>query len=291
MVLRRDWVFWRAHGRLPRRRAPVTLSEKINYRVLYDRRPELAPTCDKSAMKDLARASGARVRIPETWWTGTDLEELRDVDLPGAWVLKPNHSTNGRVLFGDGRVHDVDALTERTRGWLDPDGHARLHGEWAYTQARRTLLLEQRVGPVDRAPADYKVLVFHGTPALVQVHEGRFGAHTKRSYRPDWTPLPAQPGYPPAPPGPPPDSLPQLLEAAAALAAPYDFMRVDLYDWDGEVWFGELTPYPASGLKPFAPLELDVELGALWTLPEGLRPSRRRGGPLDRWRARTPGRS
>lgn len=281
VVLRRGWVFWRAHGRVPRLRHPVTLSEKINHRILYDRRPELSPTCDKLAMKDLALASGADVRIPETWWTGTDLVELRHVELPGAWVLKPNHSTNGRVVFGDGSVVDLAALAERTRGWLEPDRHARLHGEWAYTQARRTLLVEQRIGPTHRALADYKVLVFHGVPALVQVHEGRFGAHTKRLYRPDWTPLPAQPGYPPAPPTPPPACLPRLLEAAASIARAYDFMRVDLYDWAGELWFGELTPYPASGLKTFAPRELDAELGALWTLPK--LSGRCRTGAVARW--------
>jgi hypothetical protein len=54
---------------------------------------------------------------------------------------------------------------------------------------------------------------------------------------------------------------------ALRLAGNLDFLRVDLYDVDGEVWFGELTPYPAAGLEGWEPNDLDAELGRYWTLP------------------------
>jgi hypothetical protein len=57
-----------------------------------------------------------------------------------------------------------------------------------------------------------------------------------------------------------------MLEVAAALGAAFDFVRVDLYDVDGEVWFSELTPYPGGGLDRFDPA-LDEWLGARWQLP------------------------
>lgn len=267
VALRRAREFERCHGFRPRLTEPMTFSEKVNHRVLRDRRPLLAPLGDKLAMKEIASASGADVRVPQTHWSGLDLDELRHVDVPGSWVLKPNHSTNGAVLFGSGPVDDPRSLAAPTAGWLSANRHSIGLGEWAYNHARRLLLLEERIGPGCQPPTDYKVLVFHGEPAIVQVHEDRFGRHTKRLYRPDWTPLPDQPGYPLSPPTRPPETLARLLEAASVLAADYDFMRVDLYESLGEVWFGELTPYPSSGLRQFAPPELDAELGALWTLP------------------------
>lgn len=269
--IRRARAFETIHGHRPDRRHPRTFSEKVNYRVLYDRRPLLAPTCDKLAMKELARASGADVRIPRTYWSGSDLQELADVDLPPTWVLKPNHSTNARVIFGHGTA-DAAGLADRTQGWLDPDSHARGLGEWAYDLARRCLVAEERIDDGGRPPADIKVYVFDGTPQLVQVHADRFGRHTKRLYRADWTPLTDQPGYPVSPAAPRPASLDRLLDAAAALGAPYDFMRVDLYEADGVLWFGELTPYPSSGLRAFAPADLDREIGDLWTLPAEITP-------------------
>jgi hypothetical protein len=57
-----------------------------------------------------------------------------------------------------------------------------------------------------------------------------------------------------------------MLDIAETLGAAFDFIRVDLYDVDGEVWFSELTPYPGAGLAGFDPA-LDRRLGALWQLP------------------------
>ena len=64
-----------------------------------------------------------------------------------------------------------------------------------------------------------------------------------------------------------PDELPELLTAAARLAAGFDFLRVDLYAVDGTVVFGEHTPYPGNGLARICPASFDLELGARWRLP------------------------
>lgn len=264
---RRARAFEKCHGYRPRLRNPLTFSEKVNHRVLRDRRELLSPLGDKLAMKEIARATGADVRVPVTYWSGRDLAELRHVEVSDGWVLKPNHSTNAEVVFGTGRITDPEVLVPLTAGWLDANRHSLGLGEWVYTRARGLLLLEERIGSGARAPTDYKVFVFHGEAAIVEVHEDRFGAHVKRLYRPDWTALPDQPGYPASRPSPPPANLDRLLAAASVLAADYDFMRVDLYDSFGDIWFGEFTPYPASGLVTFAPRELDAEMGALWTLP------------------------
>ena len=105
------------HGRPLRLRRPRAFTEKVNWRCLHDRREVLVATCDKLAMKQwAAERGGPDLRIPRTLWSGTDLGELADVDLPDRWVLKPNHRS-GLVLFGAGPA-DVPALRAATRGWL-----------------------------------------------------------------------------------------------------------------------------------------------------------------------------
>ena len=57
-----------------------------------------------------------------------------------------------------------------------------------------------------------------------------------------------------------------MLAAAGRLAAGFDMLRVDFYEQDGELWFGELTPYPGSGMVVL-PRSMDELLGSWWTLP------------------------
>jgi hypothetical protein len=260
---RRAVWFRQVHGRWPPL-VPRTFTEKLNWRISFDRRPLLAPTCDKLAMKEHARRQApGLVRVPRTFWAGTDLAGLAAVDLPERWVLKPNHSCR-RVLVGEGPA-DPAELARRTAGWV-AERYDRNSGEWAYRTARRALLVEEHVGGPGAVPADLKVLCFDGRPRLVEVHSGRGTDHRVRLYTPDWEPLPWTEGYPPGPDAAPPAVLERLLKASSALAAGFDMLRVDWYEHDGAPWFGELTPYPGAGLAALEP-ELDRLLGSWWTLP------------------------
>jgi len=267
--LRRRVWYRRRHGHHLPLQHPSTFMEKVNWRIIRDRRPLLEGTCDKLEMKDRARsAAGDLVRVPQTLWAGTDVRELASVDLPEHWVLKPNHST-GLVLFGHGRPSPT-ALLQQTQGWTDAS-HWRSTGEWAYSSARPLLLAEELIGEVGQSPADLKVYVFDGVPRLVQVHTGRFTDHRTRMYTPQWEELPWESDRPGGPPVARPARLADMLEAAARLAAEFDMLRVDFYEQDGELWFGELTPYPGSGMVVL-PAPLDDLLGSWWTLPSGRTP-------------------
>jgi hypothetical protein len=262
--VRRTLLYREATGRLPPLLRPRTFTEKLNWRITFDRRDLLAPTCDKLAMKEHARRlTPGLVRVPTTLWSGTDVGELADVDLPGHWVLKPNHSCIRR-LFGQDPA-DVADLRRRTAG-RGGEQYWRKSEEWAYRRARPCLLVEEFVGVPGMVPADLKVLVVGGEPRLVELHTGRGDDHRARFYDPEWRPLPWTVGYRPGPDADPPERLEDLLKAATALADGFDMLRVDCYEVDGELWFGELTPYPGAGLSPLEP-DLDAWLGAAWTLP------------------------
>jgi len=276
--VRRTLLYRQATGRRPPLLRPRTFTEKLNWRITFDRRDLLAPTCDKLAMKEHARTlAPGLVRVPETLWSGTDVGELADVDLPGHWVLKPNHSCIRR-LFGRGSA-DVADLRRRAAGWVD-EQYWRKSEEWAYRRARPCLLVEEHVGFPGVVPADLKVVVVGGEPRLVELHTGRGDDHSTRLYDPEWRPLPWTIGYRPGPDAGPPERLEDLLKAATALADGFDMLRVDFYEVDGELWFGELTPYPGAGLSPLEP-DLDALLGAAWTLPPLQRP---RGSQRREWR-------
>ena len=263
----RSLKFLRAHKRLPRR-TPRTFSEKVHWRIRNDRRPLLAWTGDKLAMKEHAAAC-AGLHVARTLWTGTDLNDLVDVALPDQWVLKPNCSS-GVVHFGSGpvTVAVAAALVERTESWLDAADvtHRR---EWIYSQARRTYLVEERIG-AGSAPTDFKVFVFDGEPRFVRVDTDRFGHHCRAVYDTEWQPIPVRygPAFPAAPPVPRPARLDEMLRVAAELGQEFDFIRIDLYEVDGQVWFGEFTPYSDSGLAAIEPRSYERLWGSWWQLPK-----------------------
>jgi hypothetical protein len=260
----------RSQGSWPRLREPRTFSEKVNWRILRDRRPDIAWTCDKLAMKERAAAVGG-ARIPATIWKGDDLHALAGLDLPERWVLKPNNGS-GLVHIGHGSLSHAEAsrLAHDTAGWLDP-WQARYLREWAYTKAERVFVVEQFVEELGgSAPVDYKFHVFDGVVGFIQVELGRFQGHlhSRAFFSADWDRLDVSVGGlpPPAVLARPP-ALAGMTAVAQRVAAGFDFLRVDLYAPGGEIWFGEVSPYPGSGLSQIVPAAFDEEWGRLWALP------------------------
>ena len=248
-------------------REPRTFNEKVNWRILNDRRDRIIAACDKMRMKEMARAAypGANLRIPATYWSGTDLLAAPDLSTLPPWVLKPNHSS-GHALFGPDATTDVADLREQTRHWFKRTPVEL--GEWGYGEANPVLLLEERIPTPDGAsPADYKFFVFDGRVELVQVNSGRFGHQTATFLDADWNRLPVRWRIRPVADEPRPVELDKMLEIARTLGADWDFIRVDLYAVDGEVWFGEYTPYPGGGLLRYTPKSFDNEQGLHWRLP------------------------
>ncbi|WP_278314645.1 ATP-grasp fold amidoligase family protein [Lolliginicoccus levis] len=263
---KRYYIYVMTHGRLPNLRQPRRYTEKITWRILNDKRDIWTWTCDKLAMKEnVARRAGDAVRIPRTYWHGTDLRELATVELPEKWVLKPTHRS-GLVHLGTGRP-DIDMLIAHTRGWLDEVNWKYL-GEWAYQFASRQFLVEERIGDGETVPDDVKITISGGRPTVIFTKAGRGGASSERFYGPDWTPLDLSTGDTPGEPLPRPANLGAMLDAAVRIAEGFDLLRVDLYNHGGELWFGETTPYSGSGTARYDPDEWDFILGDTWQLPD-----------------------
>lgn len=269
---RRRILFRRAHGYWPRLRNPQTFSEKINWRIINDRRPALAWTCDKEMAKNRVAELSPTALVNPTTWFGTDPSELAHVTFPDEWVVKPNHLSGGRIMVGSGRP-PLQEIMDQCEKWLRyTQQHARWLGEWAYSQSRPGLIVEPRLpGPTAESPPnDYKLFVFHGQTHLIQVHVGRGGPHTHHHLTPSWEPAPiftdlSGAGTPP----PRPASLAEMMAVARDISSGLDFARIDFYEVEGRAYFGEVSPYPASGLRVYHPSCADRWLGDLWHLDRG----------------------
>ena len=110
---------------------------------------------------------------------------------------------------------------------------------------------------------DYKVMCFEGEPKLIQVHSGRFASHTQDFYTTEWEHLAITQGVPlsdiqverPA-------CLQEMLEMSRILAAGLHQVRVDWYYVEGQLYFGEITFFDASGFDDFEPDEWNELVGS-----------------------------
>lgn len=116
-----------------------------------------------------------------------------------------------------------------------------------------------------RGLTDYKFFCFNGQPYCVQVDTGRFDGHCQNFYDMQWQSLGVHCTYPEGEQQPCPRNFMEMKQVAMQLSADFPFVRVDLYNVNGKVYFGELTFYPSSGYGKFHPDEFDGRLGELFT--------------------------
>lgn len=295
-----DGIRWRERSvlvravRLWRTRNPRTFREKVRYKMLRDHRALVVAFADKAAVRDHVGAVVGAQYLPQAFAIVDDPGELRDVSLPAAYVIKPTHGSGAAIVVSD-RASDEERLPTDSGSWVYchvQPGHARrddviriargwvsqLYGqgpnrEWAYGRVPRRIIVEEMLAGADGSiPDDYKFFVYHGECVFVEVDSGRFGRRTQDFFRHDWRHLPLSGGLPWADPEPAkPARLNEMIDLAQKLGADTDFVRVDLYDVDGRIVFGELTSFPAGGDSPFDPDCFNEEFGRPWTVPRRYR--------------------
>ena len=258
--------YFRAHGRLPKLRPPETFNEKVTWRKLYDRDDRLPALVDKVRSKDIIAAQyGPQFIIP----TLAVYENAAEIDfdrLEPPYVVKPNHSS-GMNLFVLDHNFDPTAIRRKAARFLRTDFAASTE-DWAYSCVRRKLLVERYMTAAEGYLIDYKFHVFGGRVSAVEVVHDRhhnYGAYfCDRDYKLLNVHLRGCPIYPGEVKRP--KTFPEMLVLAESIGRDFSYVRVDVYEIEGQVKFGELTFYPGSGYDGFDPPEWDLIFGKQWDL-------------------------
>lgn len=174
------------------------------------------------------------------------------------------------IVVPDKSKLDVEQTKNRLRQWLK--GHVGFGREWLYRVGSPRIIVDKYLNGGDRGLIDYKFFGFYGKVDYLYVISDRtLGglanfAIVDKNYNLTHVKLIGDPCMEELPPKP--ENFDQMLEAASKLSADFPFVRVDFYNVDGKIIFGELTFYTASGYLEFEPDDFDFELGKLFTLPE-----------------------
>jgi hypothetical protein len=258
--------YFRMTGRVALRlRKPVTFSEKVQHRKLYERDPRMPPLVDKIEVKKFVETRLGPEWIIPTLHAGRALPPRDKRNWPFPYVIKPSHRS-GKILFVRG-PEDVDwpGMEEQCAEWTATH-YGKHAGEWAYGQIEPRILVEEYIGG-QSAPPDYKFFCFNGRVEFIQVDTDRETEHKRVFFDREWRRQDFTLEYPIehrdlcAP-----DSLASMLAGAETLAFGWSFVRVDLYEFEGKPKFGEMTFYPGSGSEQFNPPEWDRAFGDLWRI-------------------------
>ncbi|MBR4331684.1 MAG: glycosyl transferase [Clostridia bacterium] len=250
---------------------PQTYNEKIQWLKLYDHNPEYTVMVDKyEAKKYVAKIIGDEYIIP-TLGVWTRFDDIDFTQLPDQFVLKCTHDSGGIYICKDKKNFDPQEARKKIESSLKTN-YFYEHREWPYKNVKPRIIAEKYME--DRATQelrDYKFFAFNGEPKAVFIAKDRLkDEETKFDFFDmDFNHLDFTNGHPNAPVLPEKPVNFELMKALAAkLSMNIPHVRVDFYEVNGKVYFGELTFSHWSGIVPFDPEKWDYIFGEWITLPQ-----------------------
>lgn len=247
---------------------PQTYNEKIQWLKLYDHQPTYTNLVDKLSAKEIIGKLIGHNHIIKTidYWDNFD-----DIDfdtLPEQFVLKTTHDSGTVIICKDKSKFDI----VNARRIIDKSLKKNYYWEWRewpYKNIEPRIMAEEYM--VDESGVglkDYKFFCFDGVPKFMFIASDR-GIDTRFDFfDTDFNHLPFINGYKNSNKKiSKPYGFEKMIELSKIISKNYKHVRVDFYDINGEIYFGEFTLYHWSGLVPFEPEEWDYKLGELIKLP------------------------
>lgn len=255
---------------------PISFNEKLQWLKLYDRNPQYTIMADKyKARQFVVDRIGEQYLIPLIGvWNRP--KEIDFDKLPDQFVLKCNHNS-GVGMYICRNKNEIDRkriIRELNKGIQE--NYYNYNREWCYKDIPRKIIceayMEDEKDLDHRGLVDYKFFCFDGKPRFLYVSQGlenhktarmcfltldwTFATYARSDYK-EYENLPDKPSR-----------YEEMVEIAKILSEGVPFLRVDLYEINGKIYFSEMTFFPCSGFIKWKNSVSDYEIGAMLTLPE-----------------------
>ena len=263
--------FLRTDGkRLLNIKKPTTFNDKLNWLKLYDCKPEYTQMVDKYGVKKyVSQKIGDDYVIP----TLGVYDSVNDIDwdsLPSQFVLKCTHDSGGIVICKDKVNLNVSQAKKKLSRCLRRDFYSATR-EKPYKDVPRIIAEKYMEDPVLHELRDYKFFCFNGKVKMFKVDFDRYTDHHANYYDIQSHILPfGESLYPPkydkviSMPG----NLDKMIRLAERLSDGIPFVRIDFYNIQRKIYFGEITFYPMSGLEMFTSFDWEKKIGSWINLPK-----------------------
>ena len=249
---------------------PKTFNEKLNWLKLYYRRPDLITLVDKYEVKKyIADKIGEQYVIP-TLGVWDKFEDINFNELPNQFVLKCTHDSGGLVVCKDKSKLDLKKAKEKIEKSL-ANNYYLCTREWSYKGVKPRIIAEKYMEDQETGELrDYKFFCFNGEPKLMFVASERGLKNTKFDfYDMQFHHMNIVQHYPNSEYSiEKPEHFEKMVMLAEKLSAGFPHVRVDFYEANGQVYFGEMTFYHFGAIVPFETEEWDKKIGDWLVLPD-----------------------
>lgn len=263
-------VFYLRTGKKMSKNDPQEFNEKLQWLKLYNRNVDYIKMVDKlNVKKYVADLIGEKYIIP-TIGVADKFDDICFEKLPNSFVLKCTHDSGSVVVCRDKTHFDIEAARKKINRALKTDGYWYSR-EWPYKFVERKIIIEKYMeDSTSETLRDYKFYCFGGEPKFLYLSEGLENHSTARiSYvtldwqkasftRDDFKPFEVLP--------PRPVNFDKMLDFARILSKEIPFARIDFYEINTELYFGEITFYPGGGYTIFHPDKYEKIIGDLLDL-------------------------
>lgn len=269
-------------GRWPDLMNPADLNEKIMRLEFFTDTSDWTLLADKFEVRKFVESRGLGHILVPLFGLWDKADQIDFNSLPDQFALKATNGYAQVILVRKKDLENIDALRRRAAKWARKS-FGKAGAEPHYARIRHRLIAEELLSPTSRpnslnphAPAemlvDYKFLCFDGKPLYCLICSRRdpvtFHPLLSVYSLPEWKkidaiiPRDAEPENIPAP-----KALGEMISCASVLSKGFPFVRVDLYDIDGKVYFGEMTFTPAAARIDYFKPDFLLHLGSLVNLP------------------------
>ena len=264
--------FYKFHRFLPLKN-PVRYTEWLQWYKAKYRNPEMLRCTDKYKVREYVKERIGDERYLNTLYQVCDsVNDINFKDLPNQFVIKTTDGGNGDNVYicKDKQSLDVEMVKGLVNSWRHKH-YEHLGREWAYNGATDSRIIIERYledpSNSDGSIDDYKFLCFNGKFRYLWIDKGRYSNHRRGFWDEnlkfldnvysDWPTFDEPPVLP--------YNIGEMIEVAEKLAKGFIFARIDFYNINGKITFGEITFYPWGGYVKYTPDSFDYELGSFFT--------------------------
>ena len=253
---------------------PQTYNEKLQWLKLYYKNPECTKMVDKYLSKQyVADIIGEEYVVP-LYGVWDSFDEIDFDSLPRQFVLKTTHDCGGVVVCKDKNTLDK----EKAKSFLNKHlAHEYFYHcrEWPYKNVKPRIIAEKFMKDskyqAEEGLTDYKFFCFDGEPKAMYIATDRFNENEETKFDffdVEFNHLPFTNGHPNSSKNiQKPEHFELMIELAKKLSEGLPHVRVDFYESEGKIYFGELTFFHMGGIVPFKPEEWDYKFGEWLKLP------------------------
>ncbi|MCI5882311.1 MAG: glycosyl transferase [Clostridium sp.] len=263
--------FYKNTGRTLNIEKPETFDEKLWYLKLHERNPLLTICTDKFRVREYVKECGLTNILNTLYGVYDSFEEIPFNELPESFFIKCNHTSGTNIIYDRKQKFDYRFYKNEFDFWMKRNYYWGSR-EWNYKDITPKIICEKVLRDKNgRLPMDYKLMCFGGKVKLLFLDIGvatNQGEHAEQYYRNiydrDFKLMPikeTRENYLDKPISKP-DNWDIMVQYAERLAQPFKTCRVDLYNIDGRIYFGEITFYHGGGCNDIQPEEWARTMGS-----------------------------